>query len=143
MSVIVPIGSPREQTFALDSSFIASSVTFAQTDEATFTTSLGTGWAVQAGLTLSRPLTGRMGWSLDVDLEARYGTSVVMLTTKPVTTSSQPGAIVFSTPPGSATMVISTAPGVLSTVSTALTNYELAKSSGWSVGPVVKVGITF
>lgn len=143
VSALVPIGSPREQTFAIDSGFTASGVSFAQTDEATFTTSLGTSWGVNAGLSLSRPLSGRMAWSIDVDVEARHGSSTVTLTTNPVTTSSQPGAIVFATPAGSRTIVISTIPGVPSTVSAAVTNHELAKSSGWSVGPAFRVGITF
>ena len=141
--VEVPLGSPREQTFSLDYGFTAGGVSFQQTDEATFTTSLGTSWGARAGLTLSRPVSGGMTWSIDVDLDARHRSSTVAISTNPSTTSSQPGVIVFATPAGTRTIVISTIPGVPSTVSTAVTNQEIAKSSGWTFNPAVRFGITF
>jgi len=118
-------------------------VNFAQTDHATLSFSRGTSVGIDGGVTLSRRLAGRSELVLDVLVSAQQSTSKATLSTNPTTTSTQPGAIVFSTPSGTRTIVISTTPGVTSSLSQPVSDHPVVTAKGWSVGPAVRIGITF
>ncbi len=127
----------------LNYGFAAGSVNFQETDTTTVSIKRGKGLGFEGGVTLARQQSGRMGWVINLGLAVQQIASEITISTSPSTTSSQPGAIVFATPAGSPTIVISTISGVPSSLSTSVTGHKLVTARGWSAGPVVRFGVTF
>lgn len=141
-SVLVPVGSPEVSRYRLTYGFTSSGVTFQEIDDVTLSARRDPSFGFEGGLNLTRPAGGRR-LTIDIGVAVQQLRGKVLLSASPSTTSTAPGAIAFSTPPGSTTIVISTVPGVPSSLGASVSDRAIWTAKGWSIGPVIRIGFVF